>query len=37
MESADMPVTDKNVGMTIKMPEIRGMGEQRVSMNTDNL
>lgn len=37
MESADMPVTDKNLGMNIKMPEIKGMGEQRVSMNTDNL
>lgn len=31
-----MPVTDSNVGMKIKM-DVKGMGEQRVSMNTDNL
>lgn len=32
MESADLPKTTENTGVTVK---VRGMGEQRLTMNTD--
>ena len=37
MQSADQPVTDTNAGFNVKVNLIKGMGEQRVSMNTENL
>ena len=34
MESADLPQTTENLAMKVK---VKGLGEQRVSLNTENL
>ena len=34
MESADLPQTSDNMAMKVK---VKGLGEQRVSLNTENL
>jgi len=36
MEQADLPSTDsKNLSFNVKINAIKGMGEQRISMNTE--
>jgi hypothetical protein len=37
VEAAELPNTTNNVGLNFKVNAVKGMGEQRISMNTENL